>query len=80
MSKLTPAGCIKFLELWQFNLKTLEEYMGVSTDEAKSCLACLLQNNALKKFKGSNYTKTPKFNEMLREYGKSVQQPETEEF
>jgi hypothetical protein len=72
MEQLTPSGCIKFLELSQFTLRNLEEYMGVPTDEAKARLATLLQNNALKNFRGNSYTKSPQFNKMLREYSKTT--------
>lgn len=66
---ITKDGCLKFLELRAMRLKDIEEYLGISHDEAKVKLSKLLLNNALSRAKGDYYNKSPQFNSLLAKYG-----------
>jgi hypothetical protein len=68
MKRVQYRGCNQFLGLSKMRLKDIEEFLGITTDEAKTMLAILLQNNALKRLGGDYYRKSQQFNEMLREY------------
>lgn len=62
-------GCLKFLELKVMRCRDIEEYLGISADEAKAKLSKLLLNNAMSRSKGDYYKKSPQFNTMLAKYG-----------
>ena len=68
MVRIKEVGCNQFLMLEKMRLKDIEEFLGVTTDEAKTMLARLLQNNALKRLGGDYYRKSQQFNEMLRTF------------
>jgi DNA replicative helicase MCM subunit Mcm2 (Cdc46/Mcm family) len=68
MVRIKEVGCNQFLMLEKMRLKDIEEFLGVTTDEAKTMLARLLQNNALKRLGGDYYRKSQQFNEMLRAF------------
>lgn len=78
--KITKDGCLKFLELRAMRLKDIEEYLGVSHDEAKVMLSKLLLNNALSRAKGDYYNKSPQFNTLLAKYGERDRLQPEEEF
>lgn len=73
-------GCGKFLEIKDFRLKDIEEYLGISTDEAKAKLSKLLLNNAMSRGKRDAYKKSPEFNEMLRTYAEKKIEPPKKEY
>lgn len=73
-------GCLKFLEQKTMRCREIEEYLGVTADEAKAKLSKLLLNNAMKRAKGDYYSKSPEFNAMLAEYGKLEPTSSTREY
>jgi len=75
-----PYGCGKFHEQRTMRLQDIENYLGISHDEAKAKLSTLLLNNAMSRDKGDNYKKTPEFNQMLREYSDIHREVPTKEF
>jgi hypothetical protein len=77
---ITPAGCLKFLDLKTIRLQDIEHYLGVPYDEAKHKLSVLLLNNAVARTRGEYYKKVPEFNMMLAEYGKQNGKPVEKEF
>ena len=66
MERIKDVGCNQFLGLEKMRLKDIEEFLGITTDEAKTMLSRLLTNNALKRLGGDYYRKSQQFNEMLR--------------
>lgn len=64
--RLKRPGCMQFLGRDRIKLRDLEEFLGISTDEARVMLSMLLNNNALYRFYGDFYHKAPAFNKMLR--------------
>jgi hypothetical protein len=79
MEKIKRLGCLKMLELKKVCLRDLEETMGITSDEARTHIAMLYTNNAIRKGTGIYYTKSPQFNDMLREFGhKNIDTPERE--
>ena len=68
MDRLTRVGCIKFKALEKVQLRDIEEYMGIPTDEARAHLSQLLQNNALKRLHAQYYGKTSQFDTMLEAF------------
>jgi hypothetical protein len=80
MKRLGRNGCVKLLDMSAFQLRDLEETMGISTDEAKTHIATLYTNNAIKKIKGNYYSKTPEFTSMLSEHSKKPYVKEEREF
>lgn len=80
-TSIGPYGCMKFHELRAMRCKDVEEYCGITADEAKSKLSKLLLSNALKRSKGDYYTKTPEFNALLTKYGEELpKEPVKKEF
>lgn len=78
--EIGPYGCMKFHEQSGMSLQEIENYLGITHDEAKSKLSKLLLNNAMSKSKGNYYRKTPQFNELLSKHSNlTVTQP-TKEF
>lgn len=75
-------GCGKFHEQRTLTLQDIENYLGITHDEAKSKLSKLLLNNAMTKArgKGNFYTKNPAFNDMLAKYAKELPDKIEEEF
>ena len=73
-------GCLKFLEQKTMRCREVEEYLGISADEAKAKLSKLLLNNAMRRAKGDYYAKSPEFNAMLRKYGEEAINPVKKEF
>lgn len=64
-------GCLKFLELKVIRCKDIEEYLGITADEAKAKLSKLLLNNAMSRSKGDYYKKSPQFNTILAAHGEA---------
>lgn len=62
-----PNGCGKFAELNGMRLKDVEEYLGITHDEAKVRLSSLLLNNAIVRSRGDYYSKSAEFQAMLCE-------------
>ncbi len=75
-----PYGCMKFLEQRGMTLQDIENFLGISHDEAKVRLSKLLLNNAMKRFKGNHYSKSPEFNHMLAKYGQLPDNTKAKEF
>lgn len=65
-------GCGKFLELRSIRCKDIEEYLGISAEEAKAKLSKLLLNNAMSRSKGDFYKKSPQFNDILRRHSEDL--------
>lgn len=77
--EIGPQGCMKFHERGAVRLQEIENYLGISHDEAKAKLSKLLLNNAMYAGKGDTYKKSPLFNTMLIKYAELTEQP-TKEF
>lgn len=75
-----PYGCMKFHEQTGMKLTDIENYLGITHDEAKTMLSRLLLNNAMSRGKGEYYRKTPAFNTMLIKYGQLPHEPKKKEF
>lgn len=74
-------GCGKFLEQRTMTLQDIENYLGVTHDEAKAKLSKLLLSNAMSRAKGgNNYKKSPEFNTMLAKYAEELAGAPTKEF
>lgn len=78
--EIGPWGCGKFHEQRSMRLQDIENYLGISHDEAKSKLSKLLLSNAMKKGKGEYYLKAPEFNTLLRTYSEIPTTPQEKEF
>lgn len=68
LERLGRNGCYKFLDIDRLRLRDIEEYLGITADEAKSILSKLLLNNALKRAYGDYYHKSPDFTKLLRRF------------
>lgn len=66
-----PDGCGKFGDLKGMRCKDLQEYLGITADEANAKLSKLLLNNALTRTKGDYYRKSPEFTALLAKYSKA---------
>lgn len=75
-----PYGCGKFHEQRGMRLQDIENYLGISHEEAKVKLSKLLLNNAMKRSKGDYYAKAPEFNTMLSKFSKLLTEQEQKEF
>lgn len=73
-------GCLKFLAQKTMRCREIEEYLGITADEAKAKLSKLLLNNAMRRARGDYYAKSPEFNAMLAEFGKHESTTATREF
>lgn len=61
-----PYGCMKLHQQRNMRLTDIENFLGITHDEAKVKLSRLLLNNAMKRaLKGDYYTKLPEFNRLL---------------
>lgn len=70
-----PYGCMKFHEQRGMKLQDIENFLGISHDEAKVRLSRLLLNNAMSRGKGDYYKKSPDFNTMLAAYASDPTTP-----
>jgi hypothetical protein len=66
--RIGRACCIHFLDLEKVRCNDLVEFIGISDEEARSILARLIANNALKRLYNDYYSKSKAFNAMLRRY------------
>lgn len=73
-------GCLKFLEQRTMRCREIEEYLGISADEAKAKLSKLLLSNAMSRAKGDYYKKSSQFNRMLAQYGEVPESAIKKEF
>lgn len=78
---ITPQGCGRFADLREFRCKNIEEYLGITADEAKAKLSTLLLNNALFPSKRRDfYYKSPDFQALLTKYSELPNQETAREF
>lgn len=64
-------GCGHLLAQQTLKLTDIENYLGITHDEAKVKLSKLLLNNAMSRVgKSESYKKSPEFNQMLAEFSK----------
>lgn len=74
-------GCGKFLEQRTMTLQDIENYLGISHDEAKAKLSKLLLSNAMSRGKQrDSYKKSPEFNNMLAKYSEDTTSTPAKEF
>lgn len=73
-------GCGKFHEQRSMTLQDIENYLGVSHDEAKSKLSKLLLSNAMSRGYKNTYKKSPDFNALLAKYAETLPEKTDKEF
>jgi hypothetical protein len=76
--RLGWGGCYHLLDLEKVRCRDIEEYLGVTTDEAKMYISRLLNNNAIKRCHGDFYRKSNEFNNMLREFAQARREPDAD--
>ena len=65
-------GCAKFSSMNLIRCRDIEEYLGITNDEAKCKMSTLLLNNALLRYRGDYCKKSPEFQDLLVKSSKEL--------